>query len=63
MNDKKTNLTVEEFLRLLDKISKKKKFRIHTSIINDLDRDRSADLKIEIKSFEGKKGLFISKIK
>ena len=62
MNDEKTNLTVEEFLKLLDKISKKRKIRIPLSIINDLNWDRNADLNIELKSIDGKKGLFISKI-
>ncbi len=62
MRENRTNLTVEEFLKLLDKISKKRKIRIPTSIINDLDWDRNADLSIKVKTVDGKKGLFISKI-
>ena len=62
MNDKKENLTVEEFLKLLNKISVKKKIRIPISIADDLKWDRGANLSIEVKSIDGKKGLFISKI-
>ena len=62
MSDKKENLTVEEFLKLLNKISVKKKIRIPVSIADDLEWDRSAKLSIEVKSIDGKKGLFISKI-
>ena len=62
MNDKKENLTVEEFLKLLNKITVKKKIRIPISIADDLNWDRSAKLSIEVKSIEGKEGLFISKI-
>lgn len=62
MNDKKSNLTVEEFLKLLDRITIKKKFRIPVSIADDLKWDRTANLSIEVKSIDGKKGLFISKI-
>ena len=62
MKEKKQNLTVEEFLKLLNKISIKKKIRIPISIADDLNWDRSAKLSIEIKSIDGKKGLFISKI-
>lgn len=62
MSDKKENLTVEEFLKLLNKISVKKKIRIPVSIADDLQWDRSAKLSIEVKSIDGKKGLFISKI-
>ena len=62
MNDKKENLTVEEFLKLLNKITIKKKIRIPVSIADDLKWDRTANLSIEVKSIDGKKGLFISKI-
>ena len=62
MSDKKESLTVEEFLKLLNKISVKKKIRIPVSIADDLQWDRSAKLSIEVKSIDGKKGLFISKI-
>ncbi len=62
MSEKNTNLTVEDFLSLLDKISKKKKIRIPTSILNDLNWDRNADLNITVKTIDGEKGLFISKI-
>jgi len=62
MSDKKENLTVEEFLKLLNKISVKKRIRIPVSIADDLKWDRSAKLSIEVKSIDGKKGLFISKI-
>ena len=62
MNDIKENLTVEEFLKLLNKITIKKKIRIPVSIADDLNWDRNANLSIEIKSIDGKKGLFVSKI-
>jgi hypothetical protein len=62
MSDKKENLTVEEFLKLLNKISVKKKIRIPVSIADDLKWDRGAKLSIEVKSIDGKEGLFISKI-